>query len=286
MAVLASSISCVDASGNVGGSDPGTASDVTTAQRIAPLVTPAPKPSGKLFETGFTVGCPELMVRAGDFCIDRFEAYVVELRDGREIPHPPSLSPKGKRLKAKVAYNEFPQSAITLYDAEQACFNAGKRLCALDEWLKACRGVEGFKYPYGNSEEKKCNTRKGHILSELHGADPRNWGGMKDPMLNYIPGFLSRTGLYPECVSSYGAYDLVGNLHEWVSTLVDDRIASRKVLGKADPRFKTVPGNGIFMGGFFSSGNQNGEGCSYMTTVHGPNQDDYSVGFRCCKGAE
>ncbi|HSB47218.1 MAG TPA: SUMF1/EgtB/PvdO family nonheme iron enzyme [Candidatus Bilamarchaeum sp.] len=289
MAVLVSLASCVDASGSVtGGNEAGSPLDATSAPDAGPAPAPLPaKAAGKQFDTGFTAGCPELMVRAGDFCIDRFEAFVVELRDGREIPHPHSLPPKGKMLRAKVAYNEFPQSSITMPDAEQACFNAGKRLCTLAEWVKACSGTGSFKYPYGNVETaRKCNTRKAYILSELHGSNPRGWGdAMKDPMLNYVPGFLSRSGLYPECVSTYGAYDMVGNLHEWVSTLVDEQTAARPVIGKRDPRWKVVPGNGIFVGGFYSSGNQNGEGCRYMTTVHGPDQDDYSVGFRCCRDA-
>jgi hypothetical protein len=289
MAVLAGGImtSCVDSSGTVGGGEgAGTADDVASALRISSHAPP--KSEAKRFELGFTVGCPELMVRAGSYCIDRFEAYVVEIRDGKEIPHTHSLKPDGKKLKAKVAYNVFPQSAINQFQASEACENAGKRLCTLQEWISACSGVENFKYPYGNNEQrKKCNTRKGHLMTELHGSDPKKWGnGMNDPLLNFIPGFFSRTGNYPECVSSYGAYDMVGNLHEWVSTLVGKEAAPMKVIGKANPVFKTVPGNGIFVGGFFSSANQNGEGCYYMTTVHGPDQDDYSVGFRCCSDAK
>jgi hypothetical protein len=292
MAVLAAGImaSCVDSSGTVGaGEGAGSASDVSSALRIQSVVAP-PKPitDSKKFELGFTVGCPDLMVRAGNYCIDRFEAYVVELKGGQEVPHPHSLPPKGKTLKAKVAYNAFPQSAINQFQAKEACENAGKRLCTLHEWISACAGVENFKYPYGNVEQKKkCNTRKSHLVTELHGNDPKKWGnGMNDPLLNFIPGFLSRTGLHPECVSSFGAEDMVGNLHEWVSTLVGKGVGSRKVTGKTNPIFKTVPGNGIFMGGFYSTANENGEGCHYMTTVHGPDQDDYSVGFRCCSDAK
>jgi hypothetical protein len=290
MAVLTSSIAvaCVDSSGRVVGNDRAdTPDDVPSAYPGPAPIAPKAK-AKKSFPLGYGMGCPNLMVRGGDYCIDRFEAYVVELKGGKEFPHPHSLPPKGKTLRAKVAYDEFPQSSINQFQAAQACQSAGKRLCTRSEWQRACKGAEHFKYPYGEQEEKgKCNTRKTHLLSELHGNDPRKWGNsMNDPLINFIPGFLAKAGDYADCVSSYGVYDMVGNLHEWVSTLVDSNTPSRKIIGKATPGFKASPGNGIFMGGFFSSANQNGQGCNYMTTVHGPDHFDYSTGFRCCKGVE
>ena len=42
-------------------------------------------------------------------------------------------------------------------------------------------------------------------------------------------------------------------------------------------------GKGVFMGGFFSTLNQHGEGCDFVTMAHEPGYHDYSTGFRCCK---
>ena len=44
-------------------------------------------------------------------------------------------------------------------------------------------------------------------------------------------------------------------------------------------------GNGIFMGGYYSSHGEHGAGCAYATTNHKPDYHDYSIGFRCCAGA-
>lgn len=292
--------SCVDASGNVGGGAPGETADTARAdtpkdipyparaRRFPPLIKPKAEP---VFERGYSVGCPRLMVRIGDFCIDRFEAYVMELDDGKETPHLHSVHPKGESLVAKVAFNAYPQGSINKIQAERACRNAGKRLCTLAEWKMACMGPEGSKYPYGDVEEKdRCNTRKTHLVTQFYGADPMKWGdGMNDPLLNLMKGYLMKGGDSPGCVSGYGVYDMVGNLHEWVSDLVTESMAgpggAKETKGNT-PLLRVEPGNGIFMGGFFSTGTQNGEGCHYSTMAHGIQHYDYSTGFRCCAEAD
>jgi len=252
-----------------------------------------PKRVDSEYRSGFVLGCPDWMVHVynepHDYCIDRFEAHLVENRGGVETVHPSSMRPAPLgRYIAKSLPGVRPQSSVNRKMAEDACVNAGKRLCTIREWIRACSGVENYTYPYGNIETPRiCNTRKPHLLSALHGANPKKWGdGMNDPLLNMVRGFLAKTGEYSGCVSSYGTFDQVGNLHEWVSDLVDDKIiASRPRIGPASKSngFKAVPGNGIFMGGFYGTAGENGSGCNYMTIVHGPNQDDYSIGFRCCK---
>jgi formylglycine-generating enzyme required for sulfatase activity len=244
---------------------------------------------------GYIVGCPEWMVRIpdslGDFCIDRFEAHLVELKAGSEVVHPTSSHPRKKGLVAKSAPGILPQSSVNRFDAEEACRNAGKRLCMMREWKMACVGRQGFVFPYGDTEAPDiCNTNKEHLVTKFFGADNRKWRrqDMNDPLLNKL-GLLARPGTYPGCLSSFGVYDMVGNLHEWVSDLVDERmLTGMPRAAKKDPKFldKTRAGNGIFMGGFFSSGNQNGKGCSYTTTAHHPMHYDYSTGFRCCKEPE
>ncbi|MFO0629205.1 MAG: hypothetical protein U0325_26760 [Polyangiales bacterium] len=39
--------------------------------------------------------------------------------------------------------------------------SSGQRLCALSEWLSACRGPMGLVYPYGNTyERRRCNEAR------------------------------------------------------------------------------------------------------------------------------
>jgi len=259
-----------------------------------PTTPMKPRPrADAAYRLGYVIGCPEWMVRAADqnreFCIDRFEAHCVEDKGGVETVFPSSVAPgRMNRLIARVAPGVRPQSSVSRNQAENACVNAGKRLCTLGEWMSACQGVQGFTYPYGNTWRKGvCNTHKEHMISRIYG---KNWGAkiVEGTETNMVLGYMVRTGELTGCVSSYGAYDLVGNLQEWVSTPVDDRIiASRPRIGpNTTPGFKAVPGNGIFVGGYASSVSQNGAGCTYMTIVHGPQQNDYSIGFRCCKDAD
>ena len=108
-----------------------------------------------------------------------------------------------------------------------------------------------------------------------------------DPKLNQEPGFLARTGEYDRCVSGYGVYDMVGNLHEWISDVVGPSLADKIPL-RDDIRDKLEKreGNAIFMGGFYSTTAERGRGCAFVTIGHGRNYHDYSTGFRCCKRAD
>ena len=85
-------------------------------------------------------------------------------------------------------------------------------------------------------------------------------------------------------MTSAGVFDLVGNLHEWVADRVDASIAQKLPLKTGiRARLGRNSGKGIFMGGFFSTSNEHGDGCEFVTMAHEPRYHDYSTGFRCCK---
>jgi hypothetical protein len=90
-------------------------------------------------------------------------------------------------------------------------------------------------------------------------ADPWIWSELGHPCLNQLADGLASAGSYVGCESAEGAFDMMGNLHEWT----------------ADPA-------GTFRGGFYVDTVQNGPGCEYATTAHDVNHWDYSTGFRCC----
>lgn len=224
--------------------------------------------------------CPAEMAEVerpqGSFCIDRWEATLTLRRPSLPAtPWPGNRAVDGREaeLVAESAPGRMPQGYISGDQAERACQNAGKRLCEIDEWTRACRGVGGRTYPYG--EERRagvCNDRfkklGAHPVERLFDqlkpkdmARLRMWEPffMNDPRLHELSETVERTGARGGCVTETGVYDLVGNLHEWV----------------ADPA-------GTFVGGFFMDTFQNGEGCGYRTTAHRRNYHDYSTGFRCC----
>jgi len=203
--------------------------------------------------------CPVSMVHINDvtspYCVDQYEAFITG--------HSPYEVPETGAGAATSSSGQVPQGYISAVVAADACETAEKRLCTLNEWMRACQGPQGNLYPYGDTyDANACNdTRGSHPINDLWGDDPNRWDGehMNDPGLNQLPDSLSASGAHPDCVSDYGVFDLHGNLHEWID----------------DP-------NGTFKGGFYVDAVINGAGCTYTTTAHSVWHHDYSTGFRCC----
>jgi formylglycine-generating enzyme len=216
-------------------------------------------PNGGLAEPAGTDGCPAGMLLVDLFCIDRFEASL-ELPGGSAWS--PYFNPGTNEVRAVSLEGGVPQGYITGLQAAAACDNAGKRLCTDAEWLRACQGPSGTTYPYGETEEPGvCNdARAEHPAIEYYGTtDDWIWSALDNACLDQLPDSLDRTGANPGCVTVEGAFDMMGNLHEWT----------------ADP-------DGTFRGGFYVDTQLNGPGCLYATTAHTTGHWDYSTGFRCC----
>jgi len=277
--------------GLVADADAGPSAAPSGRVNVAAALTPPPR-SARAEATAARASCPPEMTQVEGFCVDRHEAHlVVAAADGTFAVHPPHERPLGAaRYVARSAPGVMPQAYISRVESASACENAGKRLCSVVEWSEACRGPRGATYPYGRKyEARRCNVGKPHLLSRLFGTNAKAWRydeHFNDPRLNQLPGFLAKTGDYEGCVSDHGAFDMVGNLHEWVSDRADASLALklplkdgiRRALGKNR-------GKGVFMGGFFSTTSEHGRGCSFVTAAHEPRYHDYSTGFRCCKDA-
>jgi len=233
--------------------------------------------------------CPPEMAFTAGTCMDRYEARLLERgEDGSLTPFSPVARPKQGTFVAESRAGVRPQAYISQVEAASACQNAGKRLCSVTEWYRACRGEQNTLYPYGPKYVRgRCNVGKPHLLSILHGSNPLAWSyetAFNDPELDRRPGFLAETGEYSGCVTSAGAFDLVGNLHEWVADRVDASMAQKMPLRPGiRARLGKNHGKGVFMGGFFSTTDEHGNGCEFVTMAHEPRYHDYSTGFRCCK---
>lgn len=266
---------------------------------IADDVTFGPTPGVSPTAPGVGRCPPEMVLVAGAVCIDRFEVSLVDAKTGQALsPHyPPSLDlttilferwqrnapqsrmslgrntpvpiPPSFQLtedfapRAQSLRGQIPSGYLSRTTSEAACKNAGKRLCSRAEWVRACRGERGTKFPYGDTyEEGVCNVfRKNHPARLIHGNSSKNH---LDPRLGLASDedgpLLRSTGETTSCVSRWGhdgVYDMVGNLDEWLE----------------DP-------NGSFVGGFFSRGTK--EGCDASIDSHAPGYIDYSLGTRCC----
>ncbi len=226
---------------------------------------PAARPNDGLGEEPGSGGCPKGMARIATFCVDRFEASIVVLEGSTEKSWSPYYPPPSdKTYRAVSLRGAIPQGYISGAQAERACKASGKRLCTNDEWLRACRGPTSLTYPYGNTRRPGvCNdARASHPAAQCFGTTA-SWiySRLDYPGINQQAETVERTGSLPECVTAEGLFDMMGNLHEWIS----------------DPTID-------FRGGFYADTKLNGEGCLYRTSAHNFNHWDYSTGFRCCSG--
>ena len=204
--------------------------------------------------------CPIGMASVDDaYCIDKYEGTLEELLPGGHVRrHPHNLPVDGLTVRAVSKPGVLPQAFISAKEAQVACKASGKRLCKSWEWRFACRGPFEQRYPYGNAKVAgRCNDHGKSAVQAIHVSYSGGFRALNDPRLGTQPGTLSKTAEHEGCESAFGAYDMVGNVHEWVA-------------------------EGTFAGGYYLDTSLNGEGCDYQTTKHNASYHDYSTGFRCC----
>jgi formylglycine-generating enzyme required for sulfatase activity len=147
-------------------------------------------------------GPPDQVVRVGTgptaFWIDRFEVVVTEGRFGgtpygqSSADFPPVFPANGQWTSPRYAVSfsgSSPTRYVTWFQATEACRLSGKRLPTGEEWLTAARGTRDPPIA-DDGATGRCRTM---------GSGPR----------------LAGTGT--DCVSGWGAQDMVGSLWEWTT---------------------------------------------------------------------
>ena len=209
-------------------------------------------PNQGLMEEAGDTGCLPGMLAVEGFCIDKYEASLVRSNGGAAFS--PYFNPGDEDVRAVSILGAVPQAYIDQIQAASACLASGKRLCTDDEWLRACGGPKDTTYPYGDIlEPGVCNDAR-----DVHPAE-EYFSHLDNACLDQLPDSLDPSGSRPGCETAEGAFDMMGNLHEWT----------------ADPA-------GTFRGGYFVDTSKNGHGCLYATKAHNVSYWDYSTGFRCC----
>ncbi len=234
-----------------------------------------------------TERCPVDMVYipspSGGFCIDLYETA-----PGEVCPHNDPMNQfetegnLSNPLCVPVSKKGLrPWVNVSMHQAMALCAKVGKRLPSHNEWYRAAIGTPDRV----SSEKGMCALGK---VGQGRG---------------------DATGTHDKCLSSYGAYDMVGNVWEWIDATVSEGMYQNRLLpvegyvaeadqdgvpsavGEASSAFgedyffiDPVGVKGMFRGGFWSMNEKAG-----MFTINATIPTSFvgvAVGFRCVQDAK
>lgn len=251
----------------------------------------------------------KLRGRGVDYRDERFEAicggpYMAPLYD-RDTETPEEATACIDRFEFPDIPCEYPVVWVRAKEAAEICWAMGKRLCDAHEWEGACQGsLEPPEYRFDlargiGAGEAVRRMRAAH--NQAHAADKR-WsygpayeagvcaagstkspgcegGGWQSCGSNTYP-----VGMFPDCRSPLGVYDLNGNAAEHMNLpLAPDQMSSR---GSRELGVTEMKGSWFI----WDSYRAHEDWCRWRAPYwHGDrvmspaSHHNYHLGFRCCK---
>ncbi len=207
-------------------------------------------------------GCtpPMKSVRVRKFSIDKTEVTVADYRACVEAGRCASDSFQTKNDDNYCNWghsdrDNHPINCVTWFGAKAYCEYQGKRLPTEAEWEKAARGTDGRIFPWGNTPPLSCDYAIIDDGRTLATAGSETDGCGHDSTWP--------VGSKPAGVSPYGAFDMLGNVHEWTSDWYQEN-ESRTVRG----------------GSWYYPPDSVGVAIRHR---YPPGMFRYNVGFRCVK---
>jgi len=167
-------------------------------------------------------------------------------------------------LKAMMKYQQqldnLPVTGVNWFNAKAFCQWRSARLPSEAEWEKSARGPNGLEYPWGNEWDPKITNT----------GDDGNWDEGVAPI-----------GSYQNNKSPYGAYDMAGNVWEWVEDWYQQYPGSNYISKAFGTKNRVIRGGGGGVGHY---------AISYFFRAatrqfSEPEMESDDVGFRCAKDA-
>ncbi len=190
---------------------------------------------------------------------------------------------------------EYPLVWVRSSEASQICRAMGKRLCDAHEWEGACAGAllqadKEYYFTLTREEATKLhNTRRLHtwlgsltplldVCATMSAKSPNCW----DVTWEACGSNTYPAGAFPNCVSPFGIYDMLGNVAEHMNLpLRPEQLAGRGGLGQTEMKGSWFAYDGL---------QPYPDDCRWRapawheTPIDSPNSHrNYQLGFRCCK---
>jgi len=186
-----------------------------------------------------TVTVPATKVRLEAFYIDRCEVtnrqYRKFMAEEKDDAHRPgiwyntdnyNIHPVGKRKfydfwqDAQRNHDDQPVTCVSAGDALAYAAWAGRSIPTRFQWERAAVGDGGRLFPWGSDFKPaycKCGVRD--PKDENRQGRPtiaQLWRDIREFRASLKPAIPARIGTHPHDVSTYGCFDMAGNVSEWV----------------------------------------------------------------------
>ncbi|MDQ6968466.1 MAG: formylglycine-generating enzyme family protein [Mariprofundaceae bacterium] len=212
---------------------------------------------------------PEHRVDVPDFWIDKYPVTQAQYAHFVVAKH--YRAPLNwKNGKIPDGLEDHPVTLVSWYNARDYCAWAGQRLPYEAEWEKAARGTDARRWPWGN----KMNVD--HLNTY------------------YSVGHTTSVMQYKQGASTYGVWDMAGNVSEWVFDVFSSYSASKGELVSFAPSGDQFTGVGqenvedvvyrVMRGGSWKSDPFSTE--SYHRNYSLPNLASDFYGFRCASSQQ